>query len=384
MRATADVVIVGGGIIGLTAAYELAPHARVTIIERGAFGQESSWAGAGILLPAPHAEHLQPIDHLRRQSAMLFPELASRLRAETGIDNGYRQSGGLRLIVDDTDQISEWQRQGVIMEEMSATAVRDREPKLDPPRGRYFFFPEMAQVRNPRHVRALEDACRLRRVTMLAHTNIEKIDCSGGRLRAIETSAGRLEASHFVIAAGAWSTEIMRSLGIEIGVKPVRGQIALLGSAPQILKHIFFADKLYLVPRDDGHILVGSTEEDVGFDKRTTARAIAELLSFAQRIAPALGLLPVERTWAGLRPGSVDELPYIGRAPTAENLFVATGHFRSGIELSPGTARIVRALVLGETPEIPVEAFRLDRHGNAGSGKRDAGTGNAGSVDRGA
>jgi glycine oxidase len=362
MRTSADVVIVGGGVIGLTAAYELAPYARVTLVERGAFGQESSWAGAGILLPPARAEHLQPIDQLRRQSATLFGELSSRLHAETGIDNGYRTSGGLRLVTNNAEEISEWQRQGLAYEELSAKAVREREPKLDPPAGRYFYFPEMAQVRNPRHVHALENACRRGGVTMLANTKLVKVNRTGGRVQAIETSAGRLEAARFVIAAGAWSAEILKTLGIEIGVKPIRGQIALLGSDAPILKHIIFADKLYLVPRDDGRILVGSTEEDVGFDKRTTAQAIAELLSFAQRIAPALGALPLERTWAGLRPGNADDLPYIGSAPTAENLIVATGHFRSGIELSPATARIVRALVLGEQPEVPVEAFRLDRH----------------------
>src|SRR5262245_54764360 len=124
MRANADVVIVGGGVIGLTAAYELAPDARVTLVERGAFGQESSWAGAGFLLPSGRAEHLEPIDLLRQQSARLFPELSSRLRAETGIDNGYRQSGGLRLVADGAEQISEWQRQGLTYEELSARKLR--------------------------------------------------------------------------------------------------------------------------------------------------------------------------------------------------------------------------------------------------------------------
>jgi glycine oxidase len=372
MRASADVVIVGGGIIGLTAAYELAPHVPVTVIDRGEFGQESSWAGAGILLPAARTKPLLPIDQLRRQSAMLFPELSARLRAETGIDNGFRQNGGLRLVTDGADDVCEWERQGLAYEELSTRILRDREPALDPPAGRYFYFPDMAQVRNPRHVRALVDACHRRQVTMRANTRLEKFDHTGGRVRAIETSAGRLEGSDFVIAGGAWSPEILKALGIEIGVKPIRGQIALLCGESLILKHIVFVDKLYLVPRHDGHILVGSTEEDVGFDKRTTARAIAELLGFAQRIVPVLGILPVERTWAGLRPGSIDDLPYIGRAPGADNVIVATGHFRSGIELSPGTARIVRALALGEQPDIPLEAFRVDRQATGGSAAREA------------
>jgi glycine oxidase len=361
MRATADVVIVGGGIIGLTAAYELAPHARVTLIDRGMFAKESSWAGAGILPPAPAGEHLKPIDQLRRQSALLFPQLSSTLQAETGIDGGYRRNGGLEVLADGREQLSEWQRQGLVYEELSPRTVREREPEFDPPDGRYFYFPDMAQVRNPRHLHALEAACRRRSVTMLANTTVQRIDRTDGQVRAIETSAGRLEASHFVIAAGAWSNEILKMLGVEIGVKPIRGQIALLGGDSPILRHIIMAGKQYLVPRADGPVLVGSTEEDVGFDKRTTARAIAELLSFAQRMVPALGVLPLERTWAGLRPGSVDDLPYIGPAPHAENVIVATGHFRAGIELSPGTAQIVKALVLREPLEISVDAFRLDR-----------------------
>jgi glycine oxidase len=150
-------------------------------------------------------------------------------------------------------------------------------------------------------------------------------------------------------------------LGSRPGIHPVRGQIALVNTGVPILRRILLQGKHYLVPRSDGRVLIGATEEDAGFDKRTTAGAIRDLLAFGIKLVPGLADVPVERCWAGLRPGSPDGLPFIGPVPGLENLFVAAGHFRAGIQLSPGTGTLMTELILDRPPTIPLDAFRLDR-----------------------
>jgi glycine oxidase len=181
------------------------------------------------------------------------------------------------------------------------------------------------------------------------------------RILAAETTAGRIAAGKFLVAAGAWTDSLLAAVGCRLDIHPVRGQIALLNTGRPVLARILLDGKRYLVPRTDGRVLVGSTEEDVGFDKRTTASAIAELLTFAQTLVPALADAQVEQCWAGLRPGSGDGLPSLGRIPGYDNLFVAAGHFRSGIQLSPVTGLVMKELIMGQAPTVPLEAFRPDR-----------------------
>ena len=183
----------------------------------------------------------------------------------------------------------------------------------------------------------------------------------GERLTAARTPEGPILADRFLIAAGSWSDMLTEMVGWKTGVRPIRGQIALLHVSPPLFRSVLLAGSQYLVPRPDGKVLIGSTEEDVGFDKRTTAEAIQELLRIATSLVPGLAKAQVERCWAGLRPGSPDGRPFLGLVPGFTNLFVATGHFRSGIQLSPGTALVMTELLLGQPLTIPLEPFRLDR-----------------------
>ena len=178
---------------------------------------------------------------------------------------------------------------------------------------------------------------------------------------ALETAKGRIDAGSFVIAAGAWSEGLLGELGLQVATRPIRGQIALLNPGRAILSRIIEWGKRYLVPRDDGRILVGSTEEDVGFVRETTDEAIFGLCELAGRLIPALQAVPIERAWAGLRPGSLDSRPYLGFAPGFENVVVATGHQRAGLQLSAGTAVIAASLLTGQPSPIDLKAFRVDR-----------------------
>jgi glycine oxidase len=362
MSAPSDVLILGGGVIGLTAAHYLAREGlKVGVVDKGDFGREASWAGAGIIAPAGSSLPRDPYDQMRARSSAMFPRLSAELREATGVDNGYLVCGGLEWLGEEREAVLGcYQAEGIRFETCTGANLQKLEPTLASGLGNAVVLPGMAQVRNPRHLKALLAWCAPR-VVLHPFRIVHSWDRRDGRVLAVQTDNGRLVAGQFLVATGAWTGSLVESIGCRLEVLPVRGQIALLNTRPSFLKRILLQGKRYLVPRADGRVLVGSTEEEVGFDKRTTASAIGGLLAFAQRLAPALADASVEQCWAGLRPGSADGLPYLGRVPGFDNLFVAAGHFRAGIQLSPITGLVMKELLMGQTPTVPLDAFRPDR-----------------------
>jgi glycine oxidase len=363
MEASGDVLIVGGGVIGLTTAWFLArAGARVTLVDKGDLAQESSWAGAGIL-PADSLAHARtPLEQLRAHSVALFPALSAELRELTGIDNGYCRCGGLEFLRPLGEAAAEeWHAEGMKLERLEPPALAQLEPALAPGLGAALLLPDMGQLRNPRHLQALQVACAQRGVRFRPGCPVLDFARTGQRIVAVETPAGRLAADRFLLTAGAWSDPLLDKLGWRPGIQPVRGQMVLLRCEAPPVRRVLLWGSRYLVPRLDGRVLVGSTEEHAGFDKRTTAQAVADLIGLAVQLVPALGEAPVERCWAGLRPGSPDGLPYLGPVPGWDNVFVAAGHFRAGIQLSPATALVMKECLLNEPLTVPLEAFRLDR-----------------------
>jgi glycine oxidase len=369
MAECGDVLIVGGGVIGLTTAYYLAEAgARVLVVDQGNFGQEASWAGAGILPPSNPGTARTPFDRLRALSSTLFPSLSAGLRERTGIDNGYLRCGGLEFAdVHDLAAEHEWRGEGVHFEVLDAIGVRRLEPNVATPTGTVYHLPELAQLRNPRHLKALLAACRALGVRLRAGCLVHGFERLGARVTGAQTLFGTLSADRVLLTAGAWSDALLGPLGWRPGIRPVRGQIALLRCETPLFRRVLMCGSRYVVPRTDGRVLVGSTEEEAGFDKRTTAQAIHDLLGLACALVPELAGVPLERCWAGLRPGSPDGLPYLGRVPDWDNVYVAAGHFRAGIQLSPGTGLVMKQLLLGEKASLPVEAFGLER-GSAHTG----------------
>lgn len=358
-----DVLVLGGGVIGLSTAWFLAQAGvRVTIVDQGDLGRQASWAGAGIISPG-NLEHARTaMDQLRARSAALFPELSRTLREQTGIDNGYSLCGGLELPANaDDDMSSEWRREGIAFEELAGNELHRRFHYLVPNLNRAYFLPGMGQVRNPRHLQALQAACATLGVSMRPHCAARRLVRNGNRIEAVETDQDRLRAGRYLIATGAWTDALLEPLGVHLGIRPVRGQIALLNTGAAERRPVLHRGKCYLVPRGDGRVLIGSTEEDAGFEAHTTAAAIAGLLSFGTSLVPELAQAAVERCWAGLRPGSPDGKPFLGPVPGFNNLFLAAGHFRSGIQLSPATALVMKEVLLGEKPTIALDEFCLDR-----------------------
>lgn len=366
-----DILIVGGGVIGLTTAYFLARDgARVAVVERGEPGREASWAGAGILPPGNPAQALTPFDRLRAQSSSMFPGLSAELREITGVDNGYLRCGGLEFA--DPEHAAaeeEWRGAGVAYESLDEPASRKLEPALVAGLGAATLLPDMAQVRNPRHVKALVASCQALGVEIIVGSGVHRLRKRGGSVELAETAEGRLSAGKYLIAAGAWSELLLEEFAWRPGIRPVRGQIALLNSGTPLLRRILIRGSRYIVPRADGRVLIGSTEEDVGFRKQTTASAIQSLLAFGISLVPALAEAPLEQAWSGLRPGSPDGLPFLGVMPDCKNLYVAAGHFRAGLQLSPGTGLVLKELILGQPLTVPLEPFRLDRLPHSGGEK---------------
>lgn len=363
-----DVIVIGGGVVGLTIAYELSGRGvEVTVLDQGSLGREASWAGAGMLPPGHPTAAQSPFERLRGESQLLWHDLSEQLLAETGIDNGYRRCGGLELRCHGTsneldDEIDSLHSNGIEVEKLAPIRAREFESNLSPSVSAAYRLPEMAQVRNPRHLKAMAAACANRGVCFRVGTAVHEIDQQGEKIVGVHTSAGLMTGGQFIIAAGAWSQRLMQSADCLVRIRPLRGQIVLLQTESLPFLHIIQMGKQYLVPRPDGRILVGSTEEEAGFDKRNTAEGVNKLLAFAREIVPCLAEATFERAWAGLRPRSEDGLPYLGRVPGAENLFVAAGHFRDGLQLSPITARLISELVLGEETAVSLEDFRCDRH----------------------
>jgi glycine oxidase len=368
-----DILIVGGGVIGLSLAYELAGQgAKVRLLDRGPLGREASWAGAGILPPAGARRGREPYSELFRISNELFPIWSARLHEETGVDNGFRRCGGIYLATNDEGKhelacaAAEWRERGIRAAPLDADALADREPAMATGKAREqlraaWWLPEESQVRNPRHLKALALACARRGVEISSGVAVEGFDVVAGRAARVITTEGSIAARQVCITSGPWSRGLASLLRCELPVRPIRGQMVLLTSPRPLLRSIVNSGKEYLVPRPDGRILVGSTEEDAGFDKRTTAQAIARLLDLAAWLAPPLADLSIEQCWAGLRPASHDQLPYLGRVPGCENAYVATGHFRNGLQLSPATAVVMSRLMTGADPGVDLAPFRIDR-----------------------
>lgn len=362
------VVIVGGGVIGLSAAYALAREGvRSVVLDRRELGREASWAGAGIIAPGAELPTDDPAVALRTLSTRMHAEWAEALREETGLDNGFRRCGGLDVAWTSGEEAelakneAAWTAEGIAFERLGPGEIAGTEPDLNQEIRCAWSIPGRAQLRNPRHLRALAFACERRGVVLRPGVPAEGFRGRGGRVTAVETPLGAIACERVVIAAGPWSGPLLAMLGAEVATPPVKGEIVLLRCERPVLGRIVEWGRNYLVPREDGRVLVGATEEEVGFDTRSTPGAIHGLLGLALRLCPALGGAEVERAWAGLRPGSPDGQPLIGRPPGAENVVVAAGHRRAGLQLSTGTAALIADLVLGRPPRIDPGPFRLDR-----------------------
>jgi glycine oxidase len=362
----ADAIILGGGIVGVLSALRLRQRGLdVVVIERARPGAEASGAAAGILAPQSETHAPGPLFELMRASLRLYPALVEELAA-TGVDVGFRDRGTLALAFDEDEAErlrarAAWQREaGLAVETLASGDVRALEPALAPCTFA-LRFPDERQVEAPNLMAAVALAASHAGVRLVTGDALRVLH-DGARVRGVEVVGRTYEAAHVVVACGAWSST--SGLGgdalAERAVYPLRGQLLELDTRPPLLEHLVFADGGYLVPRSDGRVVVGSTEEDAGFQKEVTCAGLERLCVRARRVCPALAERPITRSWSGLRPASRDGLPLLGTSELA-GLHVAAGHYRNGILLGPITAEIVAALVTSAPPPVDVRAFSPSR-----------------------
>lgn len=377
-----DVCIVGGGVIGLALAYELAERGReVTVLEAGALGERSA-AGVAAGMIAPYAEAdvaPGPLTRLALESHRRYPEFIARLEARTGMDTGFDRTGTL-VVAAHRDhrapllQLEAFQKErGLAARRVSAEEVRQLEPLLGPAVGGGLLLEADWQIDPRRLLRAL-----LHGLTGLGGTFVDHAEVTGFR----ETDGGhevtyrkdgeacRLVAGQLVLAAGAW-TGGLAGEAVRLPMRPVRGEILRL-RGERLFRHVVRSPAVYLVPRADGELVVGATAEERGFDARVRAGAVHELLREAVRVSPAIEELELAECSVGFRPALRDHLPAIGAV--GERLFVATGHYRNGVELAPVTAELLAGLLCDGCMDPLLEPFAPGRFAVQGAAGVEART----------
>lgn len=354
------ILVIGGGAIGLLTARELATAgAHVTLIERGETGRESSWAGGGILSPLYPWRYADSLTALARWSQARYTDLCLELQMASGVDPECLPSGLLILDPEERADALAWAKAHQSrMERIEPADLAELEPALSHTTDGALWLPEIGQVRNPRFARALRRAVEAR-VEVREHEEVSELRVTAGRIQGVRTRQGILEADQVVVCAGAWTATLLAQLGAAPAVEPVRGQMMVFLTQPGQIRHIVLYRDRYIIPRQDGHVLIGSTLEYTGFDKSTTTEAKEQLYRAAGTLFPLLRHSPIEHHWAGLRPGSPNGIPYIGAHPQVEGLFFNAGHFRNGVVTGPASARLVADLMLNRPPILDPTPYAL-------------------------
>ena len=368
---SAEVAIIGGGVIGLSIARALTRRGvrDVIVIEKHECGREASWAAGGILAPQIEADAADDFFRLACASRDLYPQFAAELQAESGIDVELDTTGTLYVAFSQDEEAElrhrvEWQRsQGLRVEWLSGDEARTVEPCLSTNVRFALSFPNDYQVDNRKLVEALVIANQRQGVRLITGCGVRKIQITDDAVTGIQTELGFLSAKKIVIAAGAWSSAIAAEGVVlpKLDIEPIRGQM-LCFNAPGFARHVIYSSRGYIIPRRDGRMLAGSTSEHVGFDKRVTEAGTEAINSMAIEIAPALQNISIVDSWAGFRPRAKDDLPVLGSVEDVNGLFYATGHYRNGILLAPITGEVIAEAILGDSSAWP--AFSPQRFTN--------------------
>ena len=360
------IIIIGAGIIGMLTARLLSKAGvSVTIIEQGYAGQESSWAGGGILSPLYPWRYSEPVTALAQWGQAHYPVLLADIHQNSGIDPEYLQSGLLYLdIEDELQQAQAWEKQHHYpFDALSGDALRAIEPGLsdaslaDNKQG--WFTSSIGQVRNPRLVRALREDLLALGVVIEQQTQALSFISEGDQIKGVLTDKGSFYGDQVVVAGGAWSARLLEQWVKTPKIAPVKGQMIVFKAEPGVVSRIVLSKGRYVIPRKDGRVVLGSTLEFNEFDKSTSDEVLEELKQEAYRIIPALKNYSVEKQWAGLRPGSIDGVPYIGEHPELKNLYLNAGHFRNGVVIGLASCQLLVNQLLSQDTIVAPEAYAL-------------------------
>lgn len=353
------VIIVGGGVIGMLQARDLALKGMdVVLVEKGVCGKEASWAGGGIVSPLYPWRYSPPVTALASWSQAFYPNLVLSLEAETDVDPELTRHGLLMLSVNDEQEALSWSQEHTAwLERIDAEKIYQLEPHLRPALTKGLWMPHVASVRNPRLLRSL-------RVWLDRHPAVEVIEACpvlglqrcGTRIGGLETAAhGLLEADIYVLCAGAWSQALSEHEHIQ--VEPVKGQMVAFAASPGLVNRVVLSDGQYVIPRRDGLVVAGSTLEYCGYDRQTTAQAKEALTDMAIDLFPELAACQIVEHWSGFRPGTPSGVPYIGLHPEFDNVYLNTGHFRNGLVLAPASVYVLSSIISGQDCSIALEPY---------------------------
>jgi len=368
-----EILIIGGGVIGLAIARELHKKGarKIRILERVKLGQEASFAAAGILAPQSEAEKQDDFFHFCDDSKKLYSQFALELFDETGVDIELDRSGTLYLAFSENDSVVirhrfEWQKNaGLQVEYLTAREAKKVEPFVSPNVREALFFPNDWQVENRKLLAVLQKYAEINKIKTVENAEVKNILIEKGKIVGAQTNNKKYLAEKVVLTTGAW-TSLIKAGENDFAlpaVKPIRGQMLSFHTAKRLFEKVLYSPRGYLVPRLDGRILAGATVEDVGFDKSVTQSGVDFLFDTAFEIAPSLINLQPDEKWAGLRPFVSDGLPVLGEFSETENLFIATAHFRNGILLAPLTAKILADRIVENSQSKYLEIFSPRRFG---------------------
>ncbi len=347
----ADVIVLGGGIIGCALAEELVRHGRrVVVVERGQVGAEASSAAAGILSAQMDIPQPGPFFDLCQASRRMYPRWVEQLQRRSGLSVDYHVDGILYLAITGREEHAmerraRWQAKlGLRVDRWSPKEVRRHEPAVDGRLKRGFHFPTEAQVDNVLLMRALAQACRKADVELLEETSVRRVLLHQQAVRGVETNQGEVVAPVVVNCLGSWAS-MGGAFPVPVPVEPVRGQMMAFRGPKRLVRHAVMSERAYVVQRRDGRLLVGSTIEHAGYEKALTFEGMHGILCGLRHMSSLLSQCTFIEAWAGFRPYTKDELPILGKT-SIEGLYVATGHFRHGILLAPITATLMAELIL--------------------------------------
>ncbi|MGA9056116.1 MAG: glycine oxidase ThiO [Terriglobia bacterium] len=370
---TADVIVIGGGLIGSSIALRLAQaKLRVLVFDRGEPGAEASSAAAGMVAPQGETSEPDAFFALCAASHALFPDFVSEIEELSGQEVGFRREGSLLVAVEEK-QVAELEklfwtqtRAGLPLERLTPASLQHKMPGLSSEIRLALGISEDYWVDNEKLTRAVIEAAQRLGVRFYAHCPAEEVNVRENRVEAIHANSGHaggettpFSAGCFVLAAGCWSEGLAAQVGLALPMQPCRGQMMEFES-PHELPYVVRAGIHYLVPRSARRVVVGTTVEYAGFEKAVTAEGLQSILNGAMRFAPFLKDCSFRRAWAGLRPDTPDHLPVLGYSKL-QNLILATGHFRHGILLAPVTAQQISELVLARSTSLSLEAYRPTR-----------------------
>jgi len=333
----------------------------VLLLERGPLGGESSWAGGGIISPLYPWRYQDSVNRFAQHSKRLYPDLVDSLQDESGVDCELLHSGLLVVDQDEQGAALAWANQW--SENLQCIADRKTilsiEPVLADNIEQALWMPDIMQVRNPKIIKALKGSFERLQIAYREHTLVQDIIVQAGRVTGVRVADEILGADRVIVAGGAWSAGLIKAVQ-QVDVEPVKGQMVMFKGGPGMVKRIVLSEGHYIIPRSDGRVLAGSTLERVGFDKTTSGNALEALKATAVSLVPLLGSLPVERQWAGLRPGTENGVPYVCEVDEVAGLYLHAGHYRNGIVLGPASVQLMTELVLGKATFCDAAPYKVN------------------------